>query len=198
MMSFRVFLPRAANACLIAAVQTVLAAQPATPPAQPADQPVSRLAPAPADIEVLRFNEFFEPPGDRGLAFTPRLRSLAGKRVQLTGYMAQEERGVPGRLLLAPFPFTLHEDEYGLCDDLPPAVVFVRTPDQEERKLPFTPGLLRLTGTLELGARDEPDGRVSHVRLVLDSPEAALNPQSHPAPPPPSIAESPADSIPQP
>jgi len=76
----------------------------------------------------------------------------------------------PGTFLFAPFPQTLHEHEYGLADDLPPAVLFVTAPDRRDREVPYTPGLLLLTGTLGVGNREEADGRVSLVRLVLDPP----------------------------
>jgi hypothetical protein len=46
----------------------------------------------------------------------------------------------------------------------------------EEGELPHTPGLLLLTGRLELGSREEPDGRVSTVRLVLDARPAGQEP----------------------
>jgi hypothetical protein len=39
--------------------------------------------------------------------------------------------------------------------------------------VPFTPGPLLLTGTLSVGNRQEPSGRVSLVRLQLDPPTEA-------------------------
>ena len=55
-----------------------------------------------------------------------------------------------------------------MADDLPPTVVQVLLPDRPGEPVPFTPGPLLLTGTLELGAKSMPDGRQSFVRLLLD------------------------------
>jgi len=125
---------------------------------------------APPGVTDLRFGEFFGPIGDRGLVLSGKLKRLDGKRVRILGYMVDRDLAPPGTFLFAPFPQTLHEHEYGLADDLPPAVLFVTAPDRGDRQVPYTPGLLLLTGTLDVGNREEPDGRVSLVRLVLDPP----------------------------
>jgi hypothetical protein len=39
-----------------------------------------------------------------------------------------------------------------------------------DQPVPYTPGLMLLTGTLSVGNRPEPDGRISLVRLELDPP----------------------------
>src|SRR5262245_11188419 len=52
-------------------------------------------------VVELSFAEFFEPVGEGGLEYTARLRSLAGKRVRLSGYMVREERRHRGLFLLA-------------------------------------------------------------------------------------------------
>jgi hypothetical protein len=83
--------------------------------------------------------------------------------------MVREGEAHPGFFLLAPRPVTLHEEEYGLCDDLPGSTLHVFLPPGEEAiTAPYTPGLLCLTGTLRLGPREEADGRVSVARLELD------------------------------
>jgi len=141
-----------------------------------ADESAAPLPPLPDGVTELKFAEFYKTPvGLRGLEPTDKLRRLAGRKVRLLGYMVRTDRPVEGRLILAPFPQNLHEHEYGLVDDLPPQIVFVTVPDQAGKVVPFTPGLLLLTGTLELGNRLEPDGRVSHVRLVLDAPVVATH-----------------------
>ncbi|AHF91857.1 hypothetical protein OPIT5_18170 [Opitutaceae bacterium TAV5] len=161
-----------------------------------------KFPPAPEGVTDLRFSDFFKKPvGPRGLELSDRLRGLAGKRVRIMGFMVQQEQPVPHRVILAPYAFTTNEAEYGLCDDLPPAVVFVDVPGtrispehrsaapfvsplfaraaqfccstlkgEEARKVavPWTPGPLLLTGRLEIGNREEPDGRVSFIRLALD------------------------------
>jgi hypothetical protein len=129
-----------------------------------------RLPPLPPDVTELKFKEFFGPIGDRGLTLSPRLQSLSGKRVRIVGYMVRQDEPVRGLLLLSPLPVQLHEREYGLADDLPPAIVFVSVPEARDRILPFTPGLLALTGVLSVGSREEANGRISLVRLTLDPP----------------------------
>lgn len=151
----------------------------------PAHQPAARADIAgvvanavPADgVPELRFAELFDPPGRYGLRYSTRARGLDGQRVRILGYMARQDEPVPGAFLLAALPIVLHEHEYGLADDLPPASVHVFVPEERDRPVPWTPGLLLLTGTLDLGPREEPDGRISAVRLLLDPPvppEAAV------------------------
>ncbi len=126
---------------------------------------------APPGVTDLRFADLFGPIGSRGLVLTGKLRSLDGKRVRILGYMVAREQAPPGTFLLTPFPQTLHEYEYGLADDLPPATLFVTASGRGDREVPYTPGLLLLTGTLSVGNREEPDGRVSLVRMTLDPPD---------------------------
>lgn len=135
-----------------------------------------KIPAAPEGVTDLRFAEFFiSPVGPRGLQATEKLNRLNGRRVRIIGFMVEQARQIPGVLMLAPFALATHEGEYGLCDDLPPATVFVTAPKYRDSAVPFTPGPLALTGTLDLGAREEADGRVSHVRLLLDSEsESAL------------------------
>ena len=126
------------------------------------------LPPLPEGVTALQFSEFFERPvGPRGLVYSEKLRRLQGLRVRVLGHMVRREGAPPGTLLLTPYPVQLHDLEYGLADDLPPNTLFVTVPDAEG-EVPFSPGLLLLTGRLEIGSREEPDGRMSAVRLVLD------------------------------
>jgi hypothetical protein len=129
--------------------------------------------PLPAGSTLLQFGEFFErPSGPRGLAPTARLRALAGQRVRLFGYMVQQDLPLPGRFLLAQRPVILAERADGVADDLPPEVVYVQFPALSARRVvPYAPGVLMLEGRLQVGAIDEPDGRVSYVRLELELPE---------------------------
>lgn len=124
----------------------------------------------PLEAPVLRFDELFAPAGRRGLEYSATARALDGQRVRVRGYMVRQEDPAPGSLLLAPIPLTLHEHEYGLADDLPPTAVQVFVPTDADRPVPWMPGPLMLTGTLDLGPREEPGGRVSAVRLLLDPP----------------------------
>ena len=57
-----------------------------------------------------------------------------------------------------------------MTDDLPASVVYVHLADaQRSHAVPHLGGLLQFTGTLQLGAQREADGRVSFVRLALDA-----------------------------
>jgi hypothetical protein len=127
------------------------------------------MPPTPAGVTAIKFGEFYKNPvGPRGLELTERIRALDGERVRILGFMIRQERPVPGTMMLAPFALATLENEYGLCDDLPPSVVFAKVSKYADIAVPFTPGPLLLTGRLELGAREEADGRVSHLRIVLD------------------------------
>lgn len=61
---------------------------------------------------------------------------------------------------------------------------FSEDPGVHGERLPHTPGPLLLTGLLEVGRREEVDGRVSVARLVLDpgppggKPATALGPET--------------------
>ena len=138
--------------------------------------PADGSAPPPREAAELTFSEFFVTPvGPRGLTPTEKLLRLDGKRVRLLGYMVQQERRMPGRFLLTSRPVRVHEEHYGLADDLPPATVHVLMPSQTDQLVPYTPRPLHLTGMLSVGNREEPDGRISIVRLILDSPPPGLD-----------------------
>jgi hypothetical protein len=131
------------------------------------------LPPLPAGVEELKFSEFFQQPvGPRGLEYTEKLQRLNGHRVRVLGYMVEQSQPAPRCLLLAPIPVKLHEDEWGFCEDMPAAVVHVFVDPSASDAVPFTPGLMLLTGTLSVGNRVESDQRVSTVRLQLDPPAA--------------------------
>jgi hypothetical protein len=122
----------------------------------------------PAD---LKFAEFYQHPvGPYGLQPSARLLSLDGQRVRIVGYRVDEQEPMPGVFKLTPVPVQLAEQEDGPADDLPGATMFVHLPQAGAgQRAPFQPGPLELVGRLELGAREEVDGRVSYVRLLLDA-----------------------------
>lgn len=135
---------------------------------------IKHLPPAPEGVTHLKFSEFFiQPIGNRGLEYTAAIKKIASQRVRVLGFMVRQTRPAPGTVILTPYAMTTHEGEYGLCDDLPPSTLFVHVPKYADLAVPFTPGPLLLTGTLELGPRQETDGRVSHVRLLL-APETTV------------------------
>ena len=123
--------------------------------------------PAATDI---RFRDFFSAPiGPAGLEIGPVLKASHGKRVRLTGYMVAQDEPPVARFFLAPLPLRMSEHADGEADDLPPSTVVVSMPvDDMTRPLPRVSGLMQLTGVLQVGRHELPDGRVTWVRLLLD------------------------------
>ncbi len=140
---------------------------------RPLSEILAHLPPAPAEVADLTFGEFFGPVGDRGLEYSPKLRALAGQRVRIAGFVVRQDLAVPGLLLLTAAPVSVHEIEYGFCDDLPPATLHVIVPAPAIREITWQPGPVVLTGRLELGPRAEADGRNSVARLILELPSPA-------------------------
>lgn len=124
----------------------------------------------------LKFREFFQlPVGPRGLVPSARLLSLDGQPVRITGYLAHQEASsaAPGIALLTPLPVSLGDEDESFADDLPASTLYLHLAGPlAGRSVPYRPGLVALTGTLQVGAQREADGRSSFVRLVLD-PESA-------------------------
>jgi hypothetical protein len=128
------------------------------------------LPPPPVGVTDLKFNEFFTfPIGPRGLTLTQKLQSLDGKQVRILGYKVRQGEPYPGFFLLTPLPLRLHDSEYGLADDLPPTTMFVHLPEYKDKIVPYVAGPLLLIGTLHVGNREEVDGRISIVRLIIDA-----------------------------
>ena len=131
--------------------------------------PPAALVAAAASVEgatELTLRELYQMPiGPRGLAPSAKLLALEGKQVRVTGYMVAEEEPVGGRLILAPRPTQLVDEDEPESDDLPPNVVYVSFPSTVQ--VPPMRGQIRLTGTLRLGAVAQPDGRLAAIRLEL-------------------------------
>jgi len=127
-------------------------------------------SPPPHGVEDIKFREFFKMPiGPRGLEPTDKLLGLNGKRVRIFGYMVNAEEPSAGPFILAPLAVSMAEKEDGPADDMPATILFVHIENAEGLIVPHIPGLLKLTGTLDLGNQEETDGRVSAVRLHLDT-----------------------------
>ncbi len=124
----------------------------------------------------LKFAGFFRHPvGPRGLEVGDALRAADGRRVRLVGYMVAQELPTPGSFMLTPRPVRMSEHADGDADDLPPATVKVLLDATEQGVvLPHQPGLIALTGRLEVGRAEDASGRVSWVRLHLE-PQAAVS-----------------------
>lgn len=135
-------------------------------------------------IASLGFDEFFKMPVGRfGLEMSDKLKGLDGKKVRLRGFMVKEDRCrgghahnpadadkevVKGRFMLSPAPVMVSYACFGTSDDLFPQTVFVRIPELANKPVPYSSTPLELIGTLSVGPSQEPDDRISQVRLDLD------------------------------
>lgn len=143
-----------------------------TPTAQ--SQTTNNDLPSQATASIaLSLQDFFQKPvGDKGLVISERLKQAQGKQVKLVGYVVQQEVATLGQFLLTPRPVLMSQHADGEADDLPPATVYVRlAPDQRDWAIAHDRGLVEVTGTFDLGRKEEPDGRVSWFRLQL-APDA--------------------------
>ena len=123
------------------------------------------------DTPRLRMTEFFElPVGPKGLQISQTLREAQGKRVAIEGYVVQQEVAAPGQFLLTPRPVQMSQHADGEADDLPPSTLLVWLPaDQQDWMVAYTRGLVEVVGVLDVGRQESKDGRVTWVRLQLDS-----------------------------
>ena len=121
-----------------------------------------------ATIE-LPFRDFFRlPVGPLGVQISERLNLADGRRVRLVGYMVQRETATSGQFLLTPRPVQMSEHADGDANDLPPATVLVRLdPAQADWVVPHVRGLVSVTGVLQVGRSEQPDGQVFWVGLQL-------------------------------
>lgn len=160
------------------------------------------IGPVPDGVTDLAFRDFFKTPvGPYGLEMTDTLKALNGKKVRVVGFMVKEDlhacsscvpdgakmtpaqlarqATVPGRIMLTPHRSTVAKWHFGLCDDLPPQTVFITIPEMQGKIIQYRPEPLLLIGTLSVGNQTEEDGRISIVRIVLDTASSAtLSPAS--------------------
>ena len=118
----------------------------------------------------IEFREFFETDASEPTPST-KLLSLNGRRARLVGFMAQMEQPPSGAFYLCPRPVYADESGGGTAD-LPIGSVRVIVRSAKGKKVPFIARQIEVTGILEVGSRDEEDGTVSAIRLILDAPQA--------------------------
>jgi len=128
-----------------------------------------QLPPPPAGVRDFALPDLFRRPiGPAGLEYSERARELGGQCVRVSGYIV-EGRAATNGILLASAPVELHDDEDGLCDDLPANTVAVLVPAAALAGvvLPLhTPVLV--TGKLELTTTEDPGGRRLFARVTVD------------------------------
>jgi len=137
-------------------LSVVVAASAAASAARPAAVPIS-------------FSELFEDSG--ALKPSARMLALHGRRVRLVGFMARMEVPPRGGFYLCPRPVSADESGAGTAD-LPVDSVLVVMRSARGREVPHRPGLLEVTGLLQVGNHADEDGRVTGFRVVLDGPSA--------------------------
>ncbi len=132
------------------------------------DQADTIIPPLPEGVAALKFGEIFKPIGRRGLEYAEEALALRGKRVRMLGYLVRHGAPEWGYFRLAPVAITLNDKEYGQADDLPPTTVYVHMPTGKKTVAAHVPGLVLVTGVLELDGKAEADGRRSWIRLQLE------------------------------
>lgn len=116
---------------------------------------------------------FVLPAGPKGLEYGEEARRLAGCRVRISGSMVRHPHEDAAIFLLTSRPMVLNMQEYGLADDLPANAVHVILPVKPGMAPDWVREPLVVYGRLELGSREELDGRISQVRLIAEHVTAA-------------------------
>jgi len=117
------------------------------------------------------FNEFYSGASALGLELSPKLESLQGKKVQISGFMAPPLKPTLSFFVLTKVPMSICP----FCStdaDWPNDIVLVKL-SKSVTALPFDRPIT-VTGTLEVGYQmDEETGFISLVRIVADNIEEA-------------------------
>lgn len=93
------------------------------------------------------------------------VEALHGERVRVAGYMVRMEGAPPGAFYLARYPMEAAEGGAGTAD-LPPGALRVEGSSRAGEEVAWVPGVVEVTGTLEVGRAEDADGRVSWLRVV--------------------------------
>ncbi|BDI30702.1 hypothetical protein CCAX7_27530 [Capsulimonas corticalis] len=115
---------------------------------------------------VLKFQDFYETKNGT-LDFSDKLRSLNGKHVRITGFMAHMEDAPLGAFYVCPHP-TFCDEEGGGSADLPPDAVRVIVRGAKGRTVEFVPRPVLVTGVLQVGPQEDEKGDISRIRIILD------------------------------
>ncbi|HMM21769.1 MAG TPA: hypothetical protein PKA10_13710 [Selenomonadales bacterium] len=119
----------------------------------------------------LAFNELYSGASSLGLELSPKLKSLEGKRVVMTGFMAPPLKPTLAFFVLTQTPMAICP----FCSsdaDWPSNIILVKL-SQPVDSLPFDQPIA-VTGMLELGTQvDSETGFVSLVRIQADTVERA-------------------------
>jgi len=125
-----------------------------------------KVAPEAAHVAL---TELVEPHGG-ALRLSQKARGLEQHRVRLVGYMAKLELPPLGGFYLTAQPVNGDESGAG-TGDLPLDAVLVLAPSAGSKPLPTLEGPVEVTGLLELGLREDSEGRANWIRLHLEPAE---------------------------
>ena len=99
----------------------------------------------------------------------PALVQLSGQRVRIVGYQVTQEEPTSGRFFLSPRPISMSEQADGAADDLAPSTLAVFLPAlQQGDTVAPRHTVVQITGVLNVGRTELPDGRVSWFQLQLE------------------------------
>ncbi len=173
-------LPILLSLCAIGSVAMMVLSRPVdsvTSLERPAPQAVTAPSPAPTpslsdladEYALLPFEDLYQlPAGPKGLEFTAMTQSLKGRKVRMDGFMVRHFHEDAAVFLFTGVPAAHNQAEYILADSLPTSLVHVVLPEIAGRAPSWRPQRITVFGTLELGSRQEIDGRLSHVRLIAE------------------------------
>jgi len=113
-------------------------------------------------------NVFVVPAGPRGLEYTVEARRLEQQLVRMTGFMVRTANQDPSAFMFAGHPVTTFGQEYGIVDDVPPNMAVAVLQPKAGHGSAWQPFAITVYGRLELGARSEADGHISHLRIRTD------------------------------
>lgn len=119
-------------------------------------------------ITVLRFADLFVSEEDH-LRLSDKVKALNGKRVRITGFIAEQEEPMKGAFYLCPTPVATDESGAGI-GDIPVNAIRVTLPGLEGKSMAARRGAVIVVGKLDVGSHEEKDGTVSFVRLLADRP----------------------------
>jgi len=143
------------------------------PASAPASQEPGPRIVSEAEMEpyaALDLSEIYvTPAGPQGFELTEKARHLADRKVRVKGFMVRYPHPDPKLFIFSSSPMVLNFAEYRLADSLPPHAIHVITDVPEGKAYNYYKPEMILLGTIEYGPHAEMDGRVSHIRLRLDS-----------------------------
>lgn len=111
---------------------------------------------------------YVTPAGPKGLEYTTRLKALEGQRVRMTGFMVRIVNQDPDVFMFSDRPVSTHSCQIGGIPDVPVTVVHAILAAKPGCGTAWQPYAVTVFGRLELGGREEKDGRYSYIRIRAD------------------------------